>query len=1019
MRYLSAVCTLLFSCSAFGQGGSSGLGQGYTISTFAGGGLPANIQATAASLGAVGGVAVDNFGNIFVANGQYGRVVRVDGVSGVLTVIAGNGTHGFSGDNGTATLAQLSFPSAVAVDSSGNVYIADGSGNRVRKVSNGIISTVAGTGTQGYSGDGASATAAQLYFPTGVAVDPSGALYIADTDNNVIRKVVNGVITTIAGSGSQLGDNGPATSAQLKSPAGLTLDSSGNLFIAEQGGNRIRKISNGVITTVAGNGTAGFGGDNGGALAAQLNTPEGVAVDNSGNFYIADTLNNRIRKVTNGTITTVAGTGVSGFSGDNGTATGAQLNSPTSVALDSAGSIYLTDSGNHRIRKISGGTISTVAGGGTQLGDGSPATSAQLAQPTDITIDPNGNAYITDSGDAVIRKVTSGLISTAAGNEVPGFGGDNGSPTSAQLMLGTRSGVAADAAGNLYISDTGNNRIRKVSNGVITTVAGTGVAGFGGDGGAPTSAQLNAPAGIALDGAGNLYIADSGNNRIRKISSGVISTLAGNGTSGYNGDNVSATSAELAGPLSVASDANGNVYVGDSGNYRVRKISNGVIVSVAGTGTSGFSGDGGAAAAAQLGAFPAVAVDSGGNLYIADFGNTRIRKVANGLITTIAGNGTSGFSGDGGAATSAQFASPAGIAVDANGQIYVADQGNNRIRLLTPGPVPCSYLVSPLNTQAPAAGGSVVISITVAAGCPWSVSGLPTWMSIGGPATGSGAASITINVAPNTGPAQSATIAVAGAAVTITQPAAPPVTTLPVITAVVNGASFLPGLTPNAFITINGTNLATVSDDWSNSIVNGVLPTTLHGVSVSIGGQPAYLEYVSPIQINAIAPNIAAGPAPVTVTNSFGTSIAFGATAQTFGPAFFPWPNGHIVATRQDFSYAISNGTFTGTATVPAKPGDVIILWGTGFGPTTPSTPVGTEVPSTSTYLTANNVTVTVGGANATVYGAALAPGFAGTFQVAIQVPTTLADGEYPVVATVGGVQSPSSSTTGLLTVQH
>ena len=240
------------------------------------------------------------------------------------------------------------------------------------------------------------------------------------------------------------------------------------------------------------------------------------------------------------------------------------------------------------------------------------------------------------------------------------------------------------------------------------------------------------------------------------------------------------------------------------------------------------------------------------------------------------------------------------------------------------------------------------------------------------------------------------------------------VLTSPVITDVENGASFASGIVPNAWLTIKGVNLSTVTDNWNNSVVNGVLPTTLDGVSVKVGGQPAYISYISPGQINAVAPNITAGSTSVTVTNSVGTNPAVNFTAQIFGPAFFQWGN-YAVATRQDYSWAVKNGTFPGTTTVPAKPGDVLILWGTGFGPTNPPAPVGIAVPAGS-YPAANNVTVTVGGVNATVYGTALASGSAALFQVAIQVPTTLADGDYPLVATVNGVSSPSTT---LITVQH
>ena len=308
-------------------------GQTYTISTFAGGGLPVNIPGISASLGSdlLQGpqyIAADRAGNVFFP--YQNTILRLDAITGILTLVAGNGTQGYSGDNGPATNAQLNGPAGVAVDSAGNLYIADPGNNRIRKVSNGVITTVAGNGTPGFSGDNGPATSAQLYWPRGLAVDSAGNLYIADTANNRIRKISNGVIATVAGNGTEgfSGDNGPATSAQLYLPYSIAVDSAGNLYIADPENNRIRKVANGVIVTMAGSWTRGFSGDNGPASGAELNGPTGVAVDSAGNLYIADSGNNCIRKVSNGVIATVAGNGTQGISGDNGPATSAQLNHP-------------------------------------------------------------------------------------------------------------------------------------------------------------------------------------------------------------------------------------------------------------------------------------------------------------------------------------------------------------------------------------------------------------------------------------------------------------------------------------------------------------------------------------------------------------------------------------------------------------------------------------------------------------------------------------------------------------------
>jgi sugar lactone lactonase YvrE len=656
------------------------------------------LPAVNAPLGNIQGVAVDAQGNVYAADSGNNLVVRIS-PNGALTVVAGNGIGGFSGDGGPATSASLDGPYGVAVDAAGNLYIADSWNGRIRKVSGGTITTIAGNGTDGFSGDGGPASSASFSDPAGIAVDSAGNLYVADTYNHRIRKVSGGTITTVAGNGieSFSGDGGPATSASLDRPFGVAVDSAGNLYMADTFNSRIRKVSGGTITTVAGGGNGALG-DGGPATSASLAWPQGVAVDSSGNLYIADTNYDFIRKVSGGTITTVAGNNIWGYSGDGGPATSASLNFPYGVAVDSAGNVYIADWQNNRIRKVSGGTITTVAGNGfyRYSGDSGPATSASLNQPTGVAVDSFGNLYIADWFNNRIRKVSGGTITTVAGNGRCCFSGDGGSPTSASLNQ--PQGTAADSAGNLYIADYGNSRVRKVSGGTITTVAGGGKGPLG-DGGPATSATLGSPVGVAVDSAGNLYIADSWSNRIRKVSAGTITTVAGNGIGGFSGDGGPATSASLDGPYGAAVDAAGNVYIADWQNNRIRKVSGGTITTVAGNGNQGFSGDGGPATSASLNQPQGVAVDSVGNLYIADSGNERIRKVSGGTITTVAGSGSYGFSGDGGPATSASLAERSnshwGVAVDSAGNLYIADTYNNRIReVLAAKP---AVLVSPAN----------------------------------------------------------------------------------------------------------------------------------------------------------------------------------------------------------------------------------------------------------------------------------------------------------------------------------
>jgi streptogramin lyase len=336
-----------------------------------------------------------------------------------------------------------------------------------------------------------------------------------------------------------------------------------------------------TITTVAGNGTAEYSGDGGLATLAELNRPNGVAVDAAGNIYIADTANSRVRKVTSGKIKTVAGSATSGYFGDGGAPTSAELSNLTGVAIDNGGNIAIADRFNNVIRKVTSTTITTVAGQGPPIlgdyfGDGGAPTSAKLNQPYGVAVDSAGNIFIADFSNNVIRKVTSTKITTVAGQGPPILGdyfGDGGAPTSAKLNW--PQGVAVDSAGNLYIADYSNNVIRKVTSTKITTVAGQGptLGGYSGDNGPATAAKLNQPSGVAVDTSGNLYIADMGNNVIRKVSTGgTIKTVAGNGTAGYSGDGGAPTSAKLNQPRGVAVDAAGALYIADTQNNVIRKV---------------------------------------------------------------------------------------------------------------------------------------------------------------------------------------------------------------------------------------------------------------------------------------------------------------------------------------------------------------------------------------------------------------------------------------------------------------
>lgn len=663
--------------------------QQYTISTVAGGApIPTPQEATKASIGIATGVAVDSSGQVYFSG--YGHSIYKIDLRGTLSRVAGNGRAGFSGDGGAAARAQLNSPNGISFDAAGNLYVADSGNHRIRKISTeGIISTVAGIGLEGQPTAEELAIETRLSSPSGVAIDSEGNLYIADSQNHRVRKVsATGQITTVAGIGTNgfSGDGGPADRSELAYPSVVAVDAKGSLYIVDSSNSRIRKVTrDGIVTTFAGTGVQGFSGDGGPADKARISYPTGLAVDATGNVFIADSNLGLIRRVaTNGIITTVAGNGNRS----------APLVSPTSLTVDAAGNLYAGDYG--RINKIAtSGMITTLAGDGTMgdSGDGGPASVAQLQYPNGVVADPSGNIFLVDFFNNRIRKIDRGGVITAfAGNGSWDSLGDGGSATAAGLRLSDPSGLAADGAGNVYIADRGNSRIRRVAtDGIITTFAGNGTYGFSGDGGPADQAELHQPQGIAADSQGNLYIADSGNHRIRKVTPNrIITTIAGNGSEGFSGDDGPALEAQLSYPSALAVGPGGYVFFLDSSDSRVRLLTpDGLIYSIAGGGDQFHLHDGEYATKARLERTAGIALDSDGNLLISGAGTHRIRKVDGyGIITTVAGIGTLGYSGDGGIAACGSLNKPAGVAVDAVGNIYVADSGNDAIRILKPTGAP-------------------------------------------------------------------------------------------------------------------------------------------------------------------------------------------------------------------------------------------------------------------------------------------------------------------------------------------
>ena len=653
--------------------------------------------------------------------------------SSFIYTVAGNGTPGYAGDGGPAALAKINSGVATVEDKAGNLYIADANNNVVREVAagTGIITTFAGNGTPGYSGDGGPANKAQLQFPLGLSFDGDGNLYIADNGNKAIRRVsaADGTISTYL-------------SSLTSYISGIAADGYGNLYLADLHGNTVLKVAAGTraITTYAGTGQSGYSGDGGPAKAATFREVAAVATDSSNNVYIADSYNNVIRKVNAGnqTISTVAGDGFGagsagdfggGYGGDGGPATQAELYYPIGVAVDRLGNVYISDQDNERVREVSAssGTISTIAGNGGELclsGGGETATNAGLCGEGNISVDLSGNLYLSDLIFNRIQEVTAPVLPPTTAAAAPQFSiaaGMYDSPQTVSIMDATPGAAIyitldgstpttlsrgykgpIDVSGNLTISAiavapgylpsapvSAAYTITSPPTATIATIAGTGASGFSRGGGTALSVYLGYPAGIALDNAGNIYFADPPNFVVWKLSaqSGDLSVVAGNGTYGYGSVSGPATDAALEDPVGVAVDSSGNLYIADQDSYEIDRVAagTGIITTYAGTGLPGYGnrkdGDGGPAVDAAISP-QSIAVDRAGNLYIADnyLNSVRVVNAATGIITTFAGNGTPGYSGDGGPATKAGLDEPNALAIDSSGNLFVSTGGDGRIR---------------------------------------------------------------------------------------------------------------------------------------------------------------------------------------------------------------------------------------------------------------------------------------------------------------------------------------------------
>ena len=629
------------------------------------------------------GIALGPDGNLYVTDTGNSLIRKVTPAGAVTTFVGKLDT--FGGTDGSGTNATFNRPHGPVFDRAGNLYVADYAGATIRKITPaGAVTTLAGTAGSTGNVDGTGA-AARFAGPSSLAIDSADNLYVADSLNHVIRKITPaGVVTTLAGTAGSLGaTDGTGAAARFNNPRGIVCAADGTLYVADTGNNSIRKIAaDGAVTTLAGM-TNTVGGADGTASAARFNFPNSITLDQSGNLIVADENNCTIRRVTTGgVVTTIAG--LAGAQGRvNGSGANARFNQPTGVAVDGSGNIYVVDYVNQLIRRIAAnGNVTTVAGTGGSTGSydgtGHSMSPVFLRNPTSAAVDGAGNLYVADTLNHSIRKITPSGVTTLLAGDGSTAGSTNG--TGAAARFNAPVGIALDAAGNAYVADAANHLIRKISPaGEVTTLAGK-VGEPGHVDGAADAARFDFPSSVAVDGAGNVFVVDYANHVIRQIApGGSVTTLAGAVGQPGSADGVGG-SARFRYPRDIALDASGNLYVADTGNSSIRRISpGGLVVTLAG-GSGATGAADGTGSAARFENPVGLGVDAGGNVFVADSGNSTLRKVTpGGVVTTIGGSPGSIGSTDG-VGTAARFNHPTDIAVNAAGTLYIVDNRNHTIR---------------------------------------------------------------------------------------------------------------------------------------------------------------------------------------------------------------------------------------------------------------------------------------------------------------------------------------------------
>ncbi len=1004
-----ALLSISISCAA--------LAQNYAIQTVAGSfPLGNGGPAAQALLQTPGSVTADRAGTVFLTDSA---------TTGIRAVLPSGVIQSFS-----------DFPAAtVFAEADGNL-LAGSFFVLVRISREGRVTPVAGNGELRSTGDGGPALQAGLGFVAGIAKGADGSIYFSGDLNHVVRRIApDGRISTVAGTGTvgSTGDNGPASQARLDIPGPLAVDASGNLYIGERNSGKIRKVDgNGQITTFAFNGFLGFPTP-GPATSSPNGGMDGLAFDSQGDLLVVDGLVGVIVRISPaGQLTPFAGsltTLNSGLAGDGGPAAGAIFNSPAGIAI-SGNSIYVADRGNHRIRKIEGGNISTLAGRSHFGGDGGQGSAAVLDSPRFTAIDQQGNAIVSDTNNHRLRRVTpQGVISTIAGTGDRGFAGDGGAATAARISA--PGPVIVDPAGNIVFADTGNFRVRRIgTDGVIRTIAGNGTRGDRADGPA-TSAQIGSITGLALDSAGALYLSDFSFHRIRKVADNNISNIAGTGTAGFSGDGGLATVAQVSAPRGLAIDRDGGVLIGDGGNGRIRKISTGGAIStVAGSSTVAPIVDGSPATAVSLGQVWGMVVDAAGIVASGSTIRRVVRISTDGRLTTIAGNGRfdpiDGPMGDGGPGTGAGLWAPGGISANRDGELFFADIDAARVRRLTPNVATSLEIVSG-NEQSGPVGQALDAPLVVRVnGRAAPVAGVTVAFAVAsgnarlGAATTvtdtAGRAGVPVTFGATPGPVRVTATVTGLPAVTFNltaTAAAPP--TPPAIARIVSAGGSNPPVTTLAPLGLANATGGPFVNPGVNSTAPDQLPLILANTCVQFANERTAVAFVDSGNVTFQVPQIPPGSYKVRVLSNCGqpgeiASAESDVTVAESSPEFFYWSRN--ADGKNPVAAADENGSpIGGPGGVPAKPDSIVFIAATGFG--AKATPLALGLPSDGPNAAVLPVTVKLGDtevpAENVVYAGAL-PGGAGRDLVALEIPVDAPDGDLAIVVTVGGVASPAGA---------